>query len=119
MPIYEYHCTKCQLVFERLELSIQEIPTSQCPHCMGVGERIISRPSIVYTIFNERAVHKLPDWEQRKQAAQVHDAKVRRQFANQPPMPSDRGEGIKVYNSDFGYTERRKLADLARMEDLP
>ena len=118
MPIYEYRFNLCEHIFERLELSIQDIPTSQCPNCMGVGIRMISRPAIVYTIFNERAVHKLPDWEQRKKAAQVHDAKVRRQFASQPPMSHDKGDGIKVYDTDFGYQERRKLADLARMDDI-
>lgn len=119
MPIYEYTCLKCNQTFERLELSIQDIPTSQCPHCMGVGERIISRPGIIYEIFDERAVHRLPDWDQRQRAAQVHDAKVRRQYANLPPMSHDRGHDIKVYETDFGNQERRALESKAQLDNMP
>ena len=96
-----------------------DIPTSQCPNCMGVGERIISRPGIIYEIFDERAVHRLPDWEQKKKAAQVHDAKVRRQYPHLPPMPHDRGQDIKTYNMDFGHQERRSLESKAQLDNMP
>ncbi len=119
MPIYEYYCTKCETVFERLELSIKDIPTSQCPTCMGLGERIISRPGIIYEIFDETAVHRLPDWEQKKRAAQVHDAKVRRQFGHLAPMLHDRGQDIKVYDTDFGHSERKNLERKAQLDNMP
>ncbi len=118
MPIYEYQCHGCGNLFERLELSACEIPTSQCPTCMGVGVKVISRPSIVYEVFNERATHKLPDWEQKQKAAQVHDTKVRRALRHQPPMPHDRGQGIKEYEFDFGYQERKQLERKAQLDNM-
>ena len=118
MPIYEYQCTSCHNLFERLELSACEIPTSQCPTCMGVGFKIISSPSIVWEIFDTTAVHKLPDWQTKNREAQVHDAKVRRQLANLPPMPSDRGQGIREYEFDFGYQERKRLERKAQLDNM-
>ncbi len=118
MPIYEYWCQVCQITFERLELSIREIPISQCPTCMGVGVKIISRPAIVYEIFDLRDTHKLPDWHAQNNAAQVHDAKVRRSLKHLPPMPHDRGQGIKTYEMEFGYQERRNLEQKAQLDNM-
>ena len=119
MPIYEYQCSTCNSTFERLELSICEIPTSPCPTCMGVGSKIISRPALVYEIFDPTAVHKLPDWHTKNREAQVHDAKVRQQLKNLPPMPLDRGQGIREYEMDFGYQERKQLERKAQLDNMP
>ena len=119
MPIYEYECTKCKEQFERIELSVKDIPTSQCPKCMGVGVRQMSRPGIIYAIFDETAVHKLPDWDQKMRAAEVHDTKVRRQMAKQPPLPHDKGQGIKTYEMEFGSQERRSLESKAQLDNMP
>lgn len=44
MPIYEYHCTKCQKTFERFQ-KITERPLTECPDCKGKVERLISQTS--------------------------------------------------------------------------
>lgn len=119
MPIYEYLCSGCHAVFERLELSIVDIPSSQCPKCMGVGVKIISRPALIYEIMDGRDVHKLPDWGQRQRAAKVHDAKVRKSLKNLPPLPQDRGKDIKVYDMEFGHQERRNLENKAQLDNMP
>lgn len=118
-PIYEYSCTTCNSLFERLELSAIEIPTSQCPNCKGVGVKLISAPSIVYDLFDPTATHKLPDWHSQNAKAQVHDAKVRRQLKNLPPLPHDKGSGIKMYNMDFGHQERTQLERKAQLDNMP
>jgi len=117
VPIYEYQCN-CGNLFERLELSIQDIPTSQCPLCAGVGTRVISAPAIIYEIFDERATHRLPDWKQRMARAEAHDAMVRRKYKNLPPLPSDCGKDIKVYETDFGHQERRALESKAQLDNM-
>jgi putative FmdB family regulatory protein len=118
MPIYEYTCSKCNQLFERLELSIQDIPTSPCPLCAGVGTRVISAPAIIYEIFDERAVHRLPDWNQKMAQAKAHDARVRRN-PRLAPLEHDRGQGIKVYESDFGHQERKALESKAQLDNMP
>jgi putative FmdB family regulatory protein len=117
MPIYEYTCSKCKTTFERLELSIQDIPTSQCPMCAGVGTRVISAPAIVYEVFDERAVHKLPDWDQKMSQAKARDARLQRTM-KLPPLKSDRGKDIKVYETEFGRSERDKLREKAQIDNM-
>lgn len=119
MPIYEYVCISCNGLFERLELSIQDIPTSQCPMCQaGVGTRVISAPAIVYEIFDERATHRLPDWNQKMAQAKAHDARVRRN-PKLAALEHDKGQGIKVYETEFGSTERSRLRDKAQLDNMP
>ncbi len=117
-PIYEYHCLTCSKTFERLELSACEIPTSQCTNCMGVGVKIISRPSIICEVFDPKATHKLPGWQTQMKAAQVRDAKVRRAYRHLPPMPHDQGQGIRVYEADFGHQERKALERKAQLDNV-
>ena len=40
MPIYEYHCKKCDLAFEELVRSSTE--TIHCPKCSGKVKRLLS-----------------------------------------------------------------------------
>lgn len=116
MPIYEYQCSSCNKVFERLELRIMGIPTSQCPICHGVGIRLISAPSIIYEVFNERATYRLPDWNQKMAQAERRDAHVRRVLKE--PLKRDKGSEIKVYESDFGRSERDRLRDKAQLDNM-
>lgn len=118
MPIYEFRCTKCESVFELLTLKINEIIIPVCPKCFGVGVKLISAPSIVYSMFDERATHRLPDWKQKMAQAEVHDARVKRHLAS-TPLPHDRGQDIKVYDTDFGKTERNRLIEKAQLDNMP
>lgn len=97
--------------FERLELSIVDIPTSQCPMCAGVGIRLMSAPAIIYEAFDERAIHRLPDWNQKMTQAKVHDAKL-------PPLKRDLGQGIKQYNMEFGRMERDRLREKSQLDNM-
>lgn len=48
MPIYEYQCQDCGIVFEEWlkEYDVDEFP---CPECKnGLGQRLISRPSLQF-----------------------------------------------------------------------
>jgi len=98
MPIYEYHCIHCDEDFERLELSIKEVPVSQCPNCLGVGVKVISKPGIVYEVFDERRISRLPTYQQKEHEARQHDKWLASRLKR--PLPHDRGEGTKTYESD-------------------
>lgn len=44
MPIYEYECSGCQKLFERLE-TISQAPVSICPDCGKEARRVVSKPA--------------------------------------------------------------------------
>ena len=101
-PIYEYHCSSCGEEFEVLELRITEAPTSQCPECHGIGWKVMSRPGLFHTVFDPSAIHKLPTYYEQQDKAAEHDEKMRNRLKKPlpPPLANDRGQGIKVYESD-------------------
>jgi len=119
MPIYEFHCIPCDANYEVLTLSYKEALSSQCPKCKGVGFKVMSAPAIVYDLFDPTAVHKLPDWHTQNQKAQVHDAKVRTQLRNLPPLQRDLGKHIKMYETPFGHQERTQLERKAQLGNMP
>ena len=42
MPIYEYHCLKCQKEFELLRPLSQSNESVICPSCGGEGQKLVS-----------------------------------------------------------------------------
>ena len=42
MPIYEYQCTECDNITEKIESFKSEIRTIMCPFCNGISNRILS-----------------------------------------------------------------------------
>lgn len=99
MPIYEYCCPYCERIIERLEFSIKEIPTTQCPYCKSLAHKIMSVPAITAEPWSERmSPTKLPNWQQQNKKAEWHDAWMR--YRQKAPLPHDRGAGIKVYESE-------------------
>lgn len=97
-----------------------DIPTSQCPMCSGMGFLVVSAPAIVYEIFDERATHRLPDWNQKMAQAEAYDKRVRHGLrkAMSKPLDSDRGQGIKMYETEFGRTERDRLREKAQLDNM-
>jgi putative FmdB family regulatory protein len=45
MPIYEYQCTECDNITEKIESYKSEIRTIMCPICNGISNRILSLAS--------------------------------------------------------------------------
>ena len=42
MPIYEYKCTKCQKIIEKIIAASKRDDLQECPDCHGVCERKMS-----------------------------------------------------------------------------
>jgi len=62
MPLYEFQCKNCGLVFEELVFH-EEIGGVLCPKCLGEAERMLSTFSISVP---DDACAKLPKGEQRE-----------------------------------------------------
>jgi putative FmdB family regulatory protein len=47
MPLYEYECTQCKRHTEKIQ-KFSDAEITQCPHCGGVLERVVSAPAIAF-----------------------------------------------------------------------
>ena len=56
MAVYEYQCSSCHKVFERMLPMSKSDEAVKCPYCGGKGERLIS----VFASTHEGAV-RVPD----------------------------------------------------------
>lgn len=47
MPLYEYQCTKCKHVFEKIQ-KFSDPPVDKCPKCGAKVEQLLSAPAIQF-----------------------------------------------------------------------
>lgn len=47
MPLYEYQCTKCKHVFEKIQ-KFSDPPVTECPKCGDKVEQLLSAPAIQF-----------------------------------------------------------------------
>jgi putative FmdB family regulatory protein len=47
MPLYEYECTQCKRHTEKIQ-KFSDAEITQCPHCGGLLERVVSAPAIAF-----------------------------------------------------------------------
>jgi putative FmdB family regulatory protein len=47
MPLYEYECTQCKRHTEKIQ-KFSDPEITQCPHCGGLLERVLSAPAISF-----------------------------------------------------------------------
>jgi putative FmdB family regulatory protein len=45
MPVYEYECAPCRVVYE-IRHSMSDPPVAACPRCQGAVRRLISAPNL-------------------------------------------------------------------------
>ena len=45
MPVYEYECTPCMIIYE-VRQGMGDPPLQTCPECKGAVERIMSAPNV-------------------------------------------------------------------------
>lgn len=100
MPIFEYQCSLCSGVFEKLIFPWEDdTAVSQCPACMGVGQKVLSAPAIVFEDLKTRmSPDRLPNWHENNKKAAVQDAWTR--YRQKKPLPHDKGQATKVYETE-------------------
>jgi putative FmdB family regulatory protein len=47
MPLYEYECTQCMRRTEKIQ-KFSDPEITQCPHCGGLLERVVSAPAVSF-----------------------------------------------------------------------
>ncbi len=47
MPLYEYECTQCKKHTEKIQ-KFSDAEITECPHCGGKLERVVSAPAIAF-----------------------------------------------------------------------
>ncbi len=47
MPLYEYECKQCKRHTEKIQ-KFSDVEITECPHCGGPLERVISAPAISF-----------------------------------------------------------------------
>ena len=47
MPLYEYKCTACQKLVEKIQ-KFSDPEITDCPHCGGRLERVLSAPAVTF-----------------------------------------------------------------------
>jgi putative FmdB family regulatory protein len=47
VPMYEYRCTKCNHVFEKIQ-KFSDPPITECPKCGALVEQVISAPAVQF-----------------------------------------------------------------------
>ena len=47
MPLYEYECTQCKRRTEKIQ-KFSDPEITQCPHCGGLLERVLSAPAVSF-----------------------------------------------------------------------
>ena len=45
MPIYEYQCEPCRVIYE-VRQALRDPPITECPRCRGAIARLISAPNL-------------------------------------------------------------------------
>jgi putative FmdB family regulatory protein len=45
MPVYEYECTPCRIIYQTRQ-GINDPPVTQCPTCGGEVQKLISAPNL-------------------------------------------------------------------------
>lgn len=99
MPIYEYKCHSCGRIFE--EIVISDLDVIGC----GCGSREIDR------VMSCPAPARIVDWKPDKDKGQGFDLDdaTFHPSVNEDELPWKKKERTKVYEMDFGKTEKDKL----------
>ena len=86
MPVYEYECTPCRVVYEVLQGS-DDPPLGTCPRCEGSVTRLISAPRIARHNFSSRTAAKYANVSQHEEVTKEKELqKVFQRIWLPPPV---------------------------------
>lgn len=108
-PLFEFRCDECGNEFEELVITSKDIV--KCEGCGSTSPRkvmSVPAPPIIKGVGGSE--HRFIDKNRFPPKAAT--------FAKLPPRPHDMGQGVRVYEMDFGPTERKRLEERAHMDNV-
>ena len=86
MPVYEYECTPCLVVYEVLQ-GMDDPPPESCPKCGGSVTRLISAPRLNRHNFSSPTAAKYEKVSSRQEVAKEQELqKVYQRIWLPPPV---------------------------------
>ena len=86
MPIYEYECEPCRVVYE-VRQSLRDPPIGDCPRCRGAVTRLISAPNLNLANFSSPTEAKYAKMSPREEVAREKELqKVYERIWLPPPV---------------------------------
>jgi putative FmdB family regulatory protein len=71
MPIYEYECAPCHVIYEVRHGS--DAPLNTCPRCQGSVARLISAPNLNLANFSSPTASRYAKMSEREEIARERD----------------------------------------------
>ena len=68
MPIYEYECAPCHVIYE-VRQQLSDAPVTTCPRCQGTVTRLISAPNLNLDNFSSPTEAKYARMDEREEVA--------------------------------------------------
>jgi putative FmdB family regulatory protein len=72
MPIYEYECAPCHVIYE-VRHGISHAPLNTCPRCQGSVARLISAPNLNLANFSSPTASRYAKMSEREEIARERD----------------------------------------------
>ncbi|PYN93159.1 MAG: hypothetical protein DMD91_30805 [Candidatus Rokuibacteriota bacterium] len=72
MPIYEYECEPCRVVYE-VRQGLRDAPVTECPRCRGTVTRLISAPNLNLDNFSSPTEAKYKRMSEREEVARERE----------------------------------------------
>jgi putative FmdB family regulatory protein len=68
MPIYEYECEPCHVIYE-VRQQLNDPPVTTCPRCQGMVTRLISAPNLNLDNFSSPTEARYARMSEREEVA--------------------------------------------------
>jgi len=72
MPIYEYECEPCRVIYE-VRQEMRDPPVTTCPRCHGAVSRLISAPNLNVRNFSSPTEAKYARMSEREEIARERE----------------------------------------------
>ena len=105
MPLYDFSCDRCGQQKEVLVFFEEEMPC--CDKCQGPMTKLLSAPALLKVGISSHEQWLSKDYQPQG-----------RPVTRREPLPHDMGQGIKVYDMEFGHQEREMLNRKSELDNV-
>ena len=89
MPIYEYECEPCRVIYE-VRQGLRDPPVTDCPRCRGAVTRLISAPNLNLANFSSPTEARYARMSEQEEVARERELqKDYRRIWLPPPVRHD------------------------------